>query len=482
MKQIRIEQLLDVGIALSKEKDGERLQELILNAAMEITNCDGGTLYILNGEFLEFKLMITKSLGILRGGRYGNIDLPPVPLSRYNACALAAMEGDIFNVPDGYNSERFDFSGPRQYDAITGYRTMSMLVAPMEDDKGRVIGVLQLLNSMDENNVFVPFDRACEPVIMSLASQAAIALTNRNYAASVQTFMDSFVRVMSTAIDARTPYNANHTRGMALIGERFIDWLNAKNGDWVFTPDQKRMFLMSVWLHDIGKLTIPLEIMDKASRLGPQQDIVFYRFQVIGLLDRVACLDGRISEQEYRERKAASESALDLIRRANRAYALSPEEMLELQSLGARTYQDVDGEVRPWLTQEELKTLCIERGTLTPEERTIMESHVVMTSRMLGEMKFPPEYSCVPMWAGMHHEFLNGKGYPDHLSGDQIPREARLLTILDIFDALTQDRPYSPPQPVEKAMRVLDDMVQCGQLDGDILALFQESRIWEEAT
>lgn len=480
MNQISIGKLLEIGIALSKEKDGERLQELILNTAMEITNCDGGTLYILNGDHLDFKLMITRSMGILKGGRYGAIGLPPVPLSVENACARAALESTMFNVPDGYNSDSFDFSGPRRYDAITGYRTVSMLVVPMEDDKGRVIGVLQLLNAMDESGTAIPFGRDCEQVIRSLASQAAISLTNMNYAAAVREMMDSFVRVMSTAIDARTPYNANHTRGMARVGARFIDWLDAQGGKWTFGEERKQLFLMSVWLHDIGKLTIPLEIMDKESRLAGRLETVLYRFQVISLLNRMALLNGQVGEEEYHCLKCQVEEADRLVCRVNRAYALTPEDMREIAALGMRIYLDERGNKQRWLSTEELASLSIPRGTLTPEERVVMESHVIMTSRMLGEMKFPAEFACVPDWAGKHHEFLNGKGYPEGLSGDQIPPEARLLTILDVFDALTQDRPYSPPQPVDKALAVLDGMVKNNQLDGDILALFKESRAWEE--
>lgn len=479
MNQVSIGRLLEIGIALSKEKDRDSLLELILTTAMDITSCDGGTLYIVNGDCLDFKIMITKSMGILKGGHHGPIDLPPVPLTMDNVCARAALEGTLFSVPDGYNSNGFDFTGPRKYDAITGYRTVSMLVVPMEDDKGHVIGVLQLLNAMGAAGTAIPFERDCEYVIRALASQAAISLTNMNYAAAVQELMDSFVRVMSTAIDARTPYNANHTRGMVRVGGRFIDWLNATNQDWRFDAEQKRLFLMSVWLHDIGKLTIPLEIMDKESRLGRHIETILYRFQVISLLNRMAKLNGYITDEAYKRRKTQLEEADDLVCLANRAYVLTEPQRRGIASLESLTYLDEKGATHPWLTTEELAALSIPRGTLTPEERIIMESHVIMTSRMLEEMKFPREYACVPEWAGKHHEFLNGKGYPKGLSGDQIPREARLLTILDIFDALTQDRPYSPAQPLDKSMATLEEMVVNSQLDGDILALFQESRAWE---
>lgn len=480
MNRISIEQLLDIGIALSKEKDRAGLLELILTTAMEITGCDGGTLYIVNKNNLDFKLMITRSLGILKGGRYGPIGLPSVPMTRQSVCAHAALERAVINVADVRDNVSFDFTGPRNYDILTGYHTVSMLVVPMEDDRGRVIGVLQLLNALDGVGEAIPFDPGYEMVIRSLASQAAISLTNMNYAAAVQDLMDSFVRVMSTAIDARTPYNANHTRGMARVGGRFLDWLDDSDQPWRFDEEHRRLFLMSVWLHDIGKLTIPLSIMDKASRLEGDLRVVLYRFQIISLLNRMAQLSGQISEGEYRRRKAELESADALVCEANRAYTLTEEQMAGISALGLRTYIDEWGTPQRWLSPEELAALCIPRGTLTAEERNIMESHVTMTSRLLEEMNFPREYACVPLWAGSHHEFLNGTGYPRQLSGAEIPKEARLLTILDIFDALTQERPYSPPQPVSRALSILDDMVAAGKLDGEILDLFKSSRAWEE--
>ncbi|MEG2087213.1 MAG: HD domain-containing phosphohydrolase, partial [Angelakisella sp.] len=322
----------------------------------------------------------------------------------------------------------------------------------------------------------------CEQVIRALASQAAISLTNMNYAAEVQELLDSFVRVISTAIDARTPYNANHTRGMVRVGSQFIEWLNSSNGDWQFTPEKKRLFLMSVWFHDIGKLTVPLEIMDKASRLGQQVPAVGYRFQVISLLNKIALMEGRITQEQYQQCDRDLADADSLIREANQVYQQSADQAKRIAQLGKRTYLDEQGNEQPWLTAAELASLSIPRGTLSPEERAAMQNHVVMTSRMLQEMKFPPEYDCVPEWAGMHHEFLNGKGYPKGLSGQELPKEARLLTVLDIFDALTQERPYSPAQPVEQALAVLDEMAASGQLDTAIVAMFKDSHAWEEDT
>lgn len=268
MKKVTIEQLLDIGIALSSEKDGDKLLEYILDTAMDITQCDGGTLYINGEDCLIFKIMVTKSKGIRKGGKYGSIELPPVPVSMKNVCACCMMKKTMINVADVYECQEYDFSGPRNYDAITGYKTKSMLVVPMEDDQGKIIGVLQLINAMDENNDIVIFEKEVEKVICSLASQAAICLTNMNYAGEVEKLLNSFVAVMSTAIDARTPYNVNHTKNMVKYGEKFIKWLETQNGGWVLSKNERKAFLLSIWLHDVGKLTVPLEVMDKPDKIG----------------------------------------------------------------------------------------------------------------------------------------------------------------------------------------------------------------------
>lgn len=480
MKEISIPYLLDISIALSGEKDRDLLLERILTAAMDITECDGGTLYITNGNTLSFHLMITRSNHTRKGGRYGAIDLPPVPISRENVCACAFLDGTLINVPDVYASDLFDFTGPRRYDSMTGYQTTSMMVIPMEDDKGHVIGVLQLINALDDKQSIIPFPAEGEQVILALASQAAICLTNMNYSVSVQALLNSLVSVLSTAIEARSPYNTNHTRNMVHYAERFINWLNQQELSWHFSEAEKSVFLMSVWLHDVGKLTTPLLVMDKESRLGDALERVLTRLETIGLLGRIQALEGKGNvsalEQELLEARL-------LVEKANSIGFLSEELLTSIQHLACKTYVDLNGETKPFLTIEERNALSVRKGTLTESERKIMENHVLMTSRILAEVQFIGEYSNVPLFAGQHHEFLNGTGYPNHLTADDIPKETRLLTILDIFDALTaRDRPYKAPMPLDKALNVLQSMVKDGQLDGHILALFTQSRAWEETT
>lgn len=479
MKEISVSQLLDISIALSSEKDGDLLLENILTTAMDWTDCDGGSLYIFKENFLHFELMITRSSGILKGGKHEPITLPPVPITRANVCACAVLDRSLINVANIYDSKFYDFSGLRRYDELTGYHTQSMLVVPMENDKSEIIGVLQLINALDADGNTVPFPAESERLLMALTSLAAISLTNMNYAIEVRELLDSLVGGLSTAIDARTPYNVNHTRNMAQNAARFLDWLDTADRGWQMTEAEKRQFLLSVRLHDVGKLTMPLEVMDKESRLGAVGlERVCNRLRSIALLERLRALEEGRDPSEVLEQL---EQARALVESINVVGFLQDEKLAEVEELAARRYVDEYGETQPWLTQEEIQSLSVRKGTLTQEERKIMEQHVSMTTRILSEVKFHGEYSFVPKWAGEHHEFLNGTGYPKGLKGDEISRETRLLTILDVFDALTaRDRPYKPPLPLDKALGILHNMVRDGQLDGEILEMFEESRAWED--
>ena len=481
MNAIEIDKLLEIGIALSREKDDDRLLGLILHEAMQMTRSDGGTLYIYDGENLRFHIMITKSLGIRKGGKTDPVDLPPVPMRRSHVCACAAMEKKLINIPDVYeHTEEYDFSGPKKYDEMTGYRTQSMLVVPMEDENGDVIGVLQLINAKDEESNTIPFKEEYEKVISSLASQTAICLTNMKHTMEIQDLLDSFVKVMSTAIDARTPYNANHTRNMVKYAEKFLQYLRETDSEWKLDEQQEKEFLMSVWLHDIGKLVIPLEVMDKESRLGRKLPDVLHRLEKIELLWEIAHARGELTAEEREERKALLAESREKILSANTAGFLPDEKLEEIKKIAARTFVDADGEEKTWLTEEELLCMMIRKGTLSEAERDIMKSHVEMTEKFLEQVHFPKHYSHVPRWASSHHELLNGKGYPRNLKQEEIEKEVRLLSILDVFDALTaNDRPYKPPMPAEKAFFVLSDMVKFGELDGEILELFKSSNAWK---
>lgn len=480
MKKSDIEKFLEICLAITAERDREALLSRILDTAMEISCCDAGTLYLSESDGLHFCRMSTHSLGIRQGGHGDPISLPPVPLEEKYVCSWAAIHQEPLNIIDVHSDPRFDFTGSLQYDAMTGYHTASMLVVPMTNDRGRLIGVMQLINALDDAGTVIPFHSDLEMLVSALASQAAISITNMQYAEQVTALLDSLVNALSKAIDERSPYTANHTQNMAEIAVHFFDYLEQTRNPWAFSDEKRRAFLMSIRLHDAGKLAIPLEVMDKESRLSSSLSEIKERFRIIALMDRIAFLEGKLSSEEFTHRTEAREKTLSFIERINRAGYLSDDDLAEVEKIAALTFTDEAGNETPWLTSRELACLSIRKGTLTPEERKTIQSHVEITERILKKVSFPAAYMQVPAWASAHHELLNGKGYPKHLTAADISPETRLLTILDIFESLTaRDRPYKPAIPVKKALSILQNMVQDGNLDGDLLSLFVESRAWE---
>ena len=300
------------------------------------------------------------------------------------------------------------------------------------------------------------------------------------YAEQVTAMMESMVRALSTAIDERSRYNGNHTRNMVKMAEAFLDWMEQTDHPWRFEAEKRRAFLMSVWLHDVGKLTVPLEVMDKATRLGPALERIEERFARIRLLDRIAALEGRITEAEREARAAEWDARLALIQRINAMGYLPEETLAEVQRLAEARYVDEANREQPLLTPDEIEGLSIRKGTLTKDERSVMQSHATVTRIILSQIEFPRPYAMVVDWASSHHELLTGSGYPNHRRGDEIPREVRLLTILDIFEALTaRDRPYKKPMPLDRALDTLHSMCAEGSLDSEILGMFEESRAWD---
>ena len=486
MTQEAMKKVLQAGVMLSSERDQNHLLDVILASVMELANCDAGTLYLLDGDALRFKVMHTNSLGTHSGGDGKDPDLPPVPLRRENVCAFSFLEGRTIRVEDVHTSQEYDFSGPIRYDAITGYHTQSMLVVPMRNREGEKLGVIQLINALDENGNIQAFPEDMILALESVTSQAAVTIQNTRYVKEIRELFQSFVRVMSTAVDERSPYNANHSRRMAQYGGRFVDFLNERAEGEVprFSPQRKEELVMSVWLHDIGKVTTPLEVMNKSERLSDVQKAdIRHRMAAIRLLAKIAHLEGRFSEEE---REALDRETLETeqtLFQMSTAGFLPDERLAWLEDVRRRTYLDEAGQERPWLTGEEYAMLSIRKGTLSSQEREIMESHVVVTNKLLSQIQFSADLSHVREWAAAHHELLNGSGYPNHLEGDAIPMEVRIITILDIFDALVaDDRPYKPGMPIPKALSILESMAEKeGKLDPELTALFIESKCWESS-
>jgi HD-GYP domain-containing protein (c-di-GMP phosphodiesterase class II) len=372
-----------------------------------------------------------------------------------------------------------------RYDAITGYHTQSMIVVPMRNREGGKIGVLQLINAQDDTGAVCPFEDEIVLAVESVASQAAITVQNVRYIADIKNLFHSFVKVMSSAVDERTPYNGSHTRHMAQYGSRFLDFLNQRwkqTGEGLFfTPTHKEEVIMSIWFHDIGKLVTPLEVMNKMARLSPEQyTAITHRMEVIRLRGEIGRLSQALSAEELETLIRETREAQALVDAVNTVGFVSDERLEALDRLREKTYRTEDGETRPWLEPEEYAMLSIRKGTLSDAEREIMEEHVVITDKLLSQIQFSEDLSHVREWAASHHELLNGSGYPRHLSGEQVPYEVRIITILDIFDALVaDDRPYKPGMPIEKALDILTIMAtKEGKLDPRLTELFIESKCW----
>lgn len=478
-KELR--EIIDIGITLTTEKNKNRLLGKILNTAMEISDCDAGTLYLYTGDSLEFKIMKTLSQKISNGENGEKIDLPPVPLQEENVCAYVAIHKELINIEDVYHSERFDFQGPKKYDAITGYRTQSMIVIPMADTEEELVGVLQLMNAMDKNGNIIPFTKDAEFVLRSMASQAAVSISNMKYMEEIKLQLHSFVSAFATAVDERTPYNGLHTRKVAAYAVILADYINKmyEQGkcEEYFDDNRKDQLHLAAALHDIGKMIVPLSVMNKATRLDEGFNKVQERFLLLKAYYEIDYLKGKILEEEFQEKIRYLDDVLSFIGDIDRVGFMSDENIARVKEIAAKYYVKEDGTKLPYLTEEEKECLSIRKGTLTQDERSIMESHVVMTRKILDKVHFSKNYSKVNLFASSHHECLNGTGYPDHLTAKDLEMEARILAVVDIFDALTCiDRPYKKPMPKEKAFAILHDMAEKeGKLDGRLVTWLEEA-------
>lgn len=475
-----MERILELGLELTAQKDYSRLLEKIIGEAMEISSCDAGTLYILRDDMLDFMILRNHTLGVYKGGNGEPIDMPPVRMDEHYVCAYSAIHHETINVSDVYTDERFDFTGPREYDRITGYRTRSMLVVPLEDHEGMVIGVLQLINALDREGNVCTFDDNNEFITRSLASQAAVSLSNMLMIRELRELLNSFVTSMTTAIDARTPYNANHTIHVAEYCDRFCEFLLRKQEtDKIksfITVNDKDQLVMAAKLHDVGKMIIPLSVMNKADRLANRLPMMQEHWRYMELAVRYDHLAGVIDDSALEDRLSELKRAEEFVENVNTLGYLDDATMAGIERLRDLTVRIADGDELRFISDEELELLSIRKGTLSASERKKIQEHVSFTSKILSEISFGDYYRDVKFIAGAHHELLDGSGYPNGLKGDEIPNTVRILTIMDVFDSLSSnDRPYRKQSMSQEAIfGILHSMVTEGKLDGELVDLVEE--------
>lgn len=469
--------ILDIGIAVAGEKDRNKLLNMIIDKGMELTRADAGTLYILKDDNLYFKIMKTISQGVDKGRNGEVIEIPAVPLREENICAYSAIHKKPLNIEDVYCCNEFDFSGPKNYDKMTGYRTKSMMTIPLIGLNDDVLGVLQLMNAKDEKGVDCPFEKSLQHIVFSLSSQATIAICNMQYMEDIKDTLWSFTEAMTEAIDARTPYNGSHTRNVGKYAGILADYINElyEKGEEkeYFDKDRKDQLLMGAMLHDIGKMIVPTKVMNKATRLGNNYENLYLRLEYFRSRYEVMRLKDLICVEEYVEMSRRISEALDVAKKVNDAGFLNDELSSKLEEVLTYTFRDLtvpDMEEMPFFTEEEKDCLRVKKGTLTAKEREIMESHVVMTERILSKVHFHSFYKDAALFASQHHECLNGKGYPKGLTENDLSLESRILAVADICDALlATDRPYKKPMPKEKAFFILENMAKAGNIDGKIV-------------
>lgn len=501
----------EIGMALSGESNVGRLLEMIVYEARKITGADAGTLYMVSddGKSLNFVILQNDTMKTRMGGTSGvAINLPPVPLyvddspNFGNVSSYVAVSGNIVNIADVYESEEFDFTGPRKYDKATGYRSKSMLVIPMRNHENEIIGVLQLLNAMNAESgdgigVFTD-DRVM--LVASLASQAAAALTKTQLIQDLKNLFYAFIKSIANAIEEKSPYTGGHINRVVDITMMIAEEMNQLNEgpfrDIHFSEDELEELKLAAWLHDIGKIITPEYVVDKSSKLETifdRVELVRQRFELIASRLETQYLrrmieaggDGTAKEKKLRAEMTAALEKLaeerDFVLSCNEPGEFMSDERIErLQKIAAQTF-DNGGDIQPYLTENEVENLCIRKGTLTGKERGIIENHARMTGKMLRELPFPKKLSRVPDIASGHHEKLDGSGYPLGLKGDEVSLEARIMAVADIFEALTaKDRPYKKPMPLSQAVKILGFMKKDMHIDPDVHDLFLSSGLFRK--
>ena len=506
----QLERLNSIGVALSAEHDNKRLLEVILLGAKELTNADGGTLYSVTDDAkLKFEIMRTQSLNIAMGGTTGKeIPFPALPIylaegkpNTNMVAAYSVVNAKTVNIQDAYITDGFDFSGTRKFDENTGYRSKSFLTVPMKNHENEIIGVLQLINAIDPlTNEIIAFSESHQRLVESLASQAAVALTNHNLINGLKELFESFIKLIADAIDEKSPYTGGHCQRVPeltmMLAEAAIKTNVGPLKNFTMTEKEVYELKIAAWLHDCGKVTTPESVMDKATKLETIFDrihLIDHRFEllktqrenahlrkVLKAVQSGKSLNDKHLEQELRTIRGQLDVDKNFIRRVNfGSEAMSPADQQQVKDIANYEYTSDSGHMAKFLSENEVYNLTIARGTLTPEERMIINNHIVVTINMLESLSYPKDLRRVPEYAGGHHERMDGKGYPKGLTREQMSIPARMMGVADIFEALTsKDRPYKKAKTLSETLSILGKMRLDSHIDPDVFDLFIREKIY----
>jgi len=502
----RLKELNEIGIALSQQHDINNLLELILEAAKRITHADAGTLYLHDAEHrvLRFEIVRNDSLRIAMGGVGGEpIRFYPVQLydtkgepNHTMVVSHAALSGETVNIPDAYTAQGYDFSGTKRFDAKTGYHSQSFLTVPMSNHESEVIGVLQLINS-EASGTVVPFSTDDQQLVESLASQAAIALTNRRLIIQLEELFEAFIQLINTAIDDKSPYTGGHCARVPeltmMLAEAVTRTRQGPLKDFVMTEKDRHELKIASLLHDCGKITTPVHVVDKPTKLHTLFDrieLLDTRFEVlkreaeIEMLKKTACGIEDSEKAEIHADYAARLRQLDddskFLRKCNVGSEVMPEAAQQrVREIARYQWHNAHGERVNFLSENEVENLNIRSGTLTAEERKIINHHIEVTIKMLESLPWPRQLKNVPEYAGGHHERMDGRGYPRGLTREQMSLQARIMGIADIFEALTaKDRPYKPGKTLTEALTLLGKFKLGGHIDPDLFDVFIREKVY----
>lgn len=496
LSEHKFEEIMKINLAFSSQHDKNILLEDILTLTRNLTNADAGTLYIKSKDekYLSFKVVHNNTLNIKMGGTKNNLNWPDLPIFEENGkinnemvAVVCANEKRIINIPDVYKTTKYQFDGTKDFDKSTSYHSKSMLVIPLINHDNEVIGVLQLINKI-KNGEIINFNKLDEKVIISLASQAAMALTNMQLITSLEDFIDAFVTTIAKAIDTKSPYTSDHigkVEEIALLVAKAISDDNTIYKKIKYSENDYKQLSLAAWMHDIGKISMPEHIMDKATKLEKIFDrihLIEQRFEVIKLNKEIEYLKNQTPRTEYENFINEINNDIEFIKRINfGGEFLSEEDIQKLENISKKVYIKNDGEIISFISEDEFYNLSIKKGTLTKEEIEIIRNHAQLSLDMISGLPFPKKYKDVLNIACNHHEKLNGLGYPRGLKAEEIRLEDRIMILADIFEALTASaRPYKDAMKLSKVKDILSSMANKGELDKELIDFFFNHKILHE--